>query len=109
MALSDCIDACLKAHRACTESVIHDLQQAGAGADWELIQLLLDCADITETNANFMLRSSKLHHLTCQVAADVADRCATACEKHATEDVRLRECADACRRAATWCRKVIKG
>jgi hypothetical protein len=108
MPLSDCVNACLKAHRACTESAIHGIQQGGPAADWELIQLLLDCADITQTCANFMLRSSRLHHLICQAASEVADRCAFACEKLASEDIRLRECADSCRRAATWCRKTLK-
>ncbi|CAA7622049.1 four-helix bundle copper-binding protein [Magnetospirillum sp. SS-4] len=108
MPLSDCIDACELAHRACTETVIHGLQHGGKAAEWELVQLLLDCADINETAADFMLRSSRLHHLTCQVAAEVSDICASACEKLAAEDVRLRECAQACRRAATACRKTIK-
>jgi hypothetical protein len=84
------------------------MQQGGAAAEWELNQLLLDCADINETAADFMLRSSRLHHLTCQVAAEVSDRCATACEKLAAEDRLLRETADACRRAATNCRKTIR-
>lgn len=108
MPLSDCIDACLSAHRSCTEAVIHGMQQGGAAAEWELNQLLLDCADINETAADFMLRSSRLHHLTCQVAAEVSDRCATACEKLAQEDRLLKETAEACRRAATNCRKTIR-
>ncbi|MBI2236735.1 MAG: four-helix bundle copper-binding protein [Magnetospirillum sp.] len=109
MPLTDCADACVNAHRACTEAAIHGIQQGGEVAEWELVQLLLDCADITETNANFMMRSSRLHHLTCQVAAEVADRCATACERHAASDIRLKECAESCRRAATWCRKTVRG
>ena len=108
MPLSDTIDACERAHRSCTESVIHGMQQGGPSAEWELIQLLLDCADINETAADFMLRSSRLHHLTCQVAAEVSDKCASACEKLSKVDVRLKECAEACRRAATACRKTIK-
>lgn len=108
MPLIDCIDACESAHRSCTESVIHGMQQGGPAAEWELVQLLLDCADITETAADFMLRSSRLHHLTCQVAAEVADRCASACEKLAKDDLLLKACAEACRRAATACRKTVK-
>lgn len=108
MPLSDCVDACLAAHRACTESVIHGLQQGGDVGEWDLVQLLLDCADISETAANFLLRSSRLHHLTCQVTAEIADRTATACEKHAADDALLRETAEACRRAATACRKTIR-
>jgi len=108
MPLHDCIAACQAAHRACTEAAIHGIQQGGPAGEWELVQLLLDCADISATAADFLLRSSRFHHLTCQVAAEVADRCASACEKLAAEDQLLRSTAESCRRAATNCRKTIR-
>lgn len=105
MAFKPCIDACDEAHRACTETAIHCMQQGGAA--WETIQLLLDTADITETAADFMLRSSRQHHLVCDVAAEIADRCANVCESMAEDDIRMRQCGEACRRAATQCRKLL--
>ena len=105
--MRDCIDACERAHRRCTETAIHCMQQGGALAEWGLVQLLLDAADITETAADFLLRSSRLHHLTNRAAAEVADLCADACEKYAAHDLRMKECAESCRRAATQCRKVL--
>lgn len=107
MALKDCIDACDTAHRASTEAALHGMQQGGSLAGWELIQLLLDTADITETATDFMLRSSRQHQSVCRVTAEIADRCADACEKFAKEDLRMKECAEACRRAATACRKLL--
>lgn len=105
MAFKPCIDSCDDAHRACTETAIHCMQQGGAA--WETIQLLLDTADITETAADFMLRSSRQHHLVCGVAAEIAERCARACAEMAADDIRMKECADACRRAAEHCRKFV--
>lgn len=105
MAFKPCIDACDDAHRTCTETAIHCMQQGGAA--WETIQLLLDTADITETAADFMLRSSRQHHLVCGVAAEIAERCARACAEMAEDDIRMKECADSCRRAAEHCRKFV--
>ena len=107
MAMRDCIDACEKAHRSCTETAIHGMQQGGRLADWSLIQLLLDAADITETAADFMLRSSRMHHLICRAAAEVADKCAQSGEEFAGDDLRMKESAESCRRAATFCRKLL--
>jgi len=105
--MRDCIEACDRAHRRCTETAIHAMQQGGQLAEWHLVQLLLDSADINETAADFLLRSSRLHHLTCRAAAEVSDLCANACEAFAGQDLRMKECAEACRRAATHCRKLL--
>lgn len=107
MAFKACIDACDGAHRHCTEAVIHCMQQEGVSAEWELLQLLLDTADITETASDFMLRSSRQHHVIAKVTAEIAARCAEACEQHGIKDLRLVQTAKACRRAAEACEKLI--
>ncbi|MCR6631284.1 MAG: four-helix bundle copper-binding protein [Magnetospirillum sp.] len=103
MAFKACIDACDSAHRHCMEAAIHCMQQGGVGSEWELVQLLLDTADIAETASDFMLRSSRQHHLLCRVTAEIALRCAEECERHADKDLRLGQCAKACRKAAEEC------
>lgn len=105
--MKDCINACDLAHRAATEAAIHGMQQGGKLADWELVQLLLDTADISETAADFLLRSSRQHVPVLRVTAEIADKCADACEKLAADDLRMKECAESCRRAATQCRKLL--
>lgn len=107
MAFKACIDACDSAHRHCMEVAIHCMQQGGVGSEWELVQLLLDTADITETASDFMLRSSRQHHLICKVTGEIALRCAEACEKHAEKDLRLGQCAKACRKAAEACERLV--
>lgn len=107
MTMRQCIDACDEAHRLANEAAIHGMQQGGRLADWTLVQTLLDAADITRTAVDFMLRSSRFYQLTCRAAAEICDKTADLCEPLAAEDLRMRECGEAMRRAATHCRKML--
>src|ERR1700682_6009384 len=51
----------------------------GKQAEAAHIRLLLDCAEICQTSANFMLRGSELQGDTCGACAEVCDRYAQAC------------------------------
>jgi hypothetical protein len=42
---------------------------------------LLDCTEIGQTSANFMLRGSDIHTRTCWICAEVCERCAQDCER----------------------------
>jgi hypothetical protein len=68
------------------------------------VRLLLDCAEICHTSADFMLRGSDLHPLTCGVCAQVCERCADECERLGATDPAMKRCAEACRRCAESCR-----
>lgn len=103
-----CIDVCLECHRACLEMVLHCLQVGGAHADAPHIRLLMDCAEICQTSANFMLRDSELHGETCAACADVCERCARDCEQFG-DDPMMRACVEICRRCAESCRKMAGG
>ena len=67
--------------------------------------MLLDCAEICQTSANFMLRMSDLHGLTCGVCAEVCERCAEDCERF-VDDIMMQACAQACRHCAASCREM---
>jgi hypothetical protein len=69
------------------------------------VRRLLDCADICQASANFMLRGSELHMRTCAVCAEVCERCAESCERLA-DDPQMRACAEECRRCADSCRRM---
>jgi hypothetical protein len=99
-----CIQACLDCHRICLETVTHCLQMGGKHADPAHIRLLLDCAEICQTSANFMLRGSDLHGRTCAVCAEVCERCAQDCAQF--DDAQMKACAEACRRCAESCRRM---
>ena len=98
-----CIDNCVACHRICTEMIAHCLTKGGKHSGAEHIRLLLDCAQICQTSADFMLRSSPLHARTCELCADVCRLCADDCERLAAEDSMMKECADLCRRCADSC------
>ena len=99
--MKDCIDNCDDCHSICLETVTWCLQQGGDHAAPEHIQLLQDCAEICQTSANFMIRGSSFHSLTCGACAEICERCATHCES--MDGDQMAACAAACRRCAESC------
>lgn len=100
-----CIDDCLDCSSICTETIMHCLQMGGEHAEPEHIRLLIDCAEICQTSANFMLRNSNLHGRVCGVCAEVCERCADDCARF-TDDSVMQQCAEVCRRCAASCREM---
>jgi hypothetical protein len=103
--MENCIQNCDDCHAICTSTLAHCLQMGGEHATHSHIRLLLDCAQICQTSADFMLRGSALHHRTCAVCAEVCDRCAEDCEKY-HDDETMRQCAEMCRQCAGSCRSM---
>lgn len=100
-----CIENCQGCHRICLETVTYCLQQGKKHAEAGHVRLLLDCAEICQTSANFMLRGSDLHGRTCAVCAEVCERCAQDCEEFGN-DAPMRVCAETCRRCADSCHQM---
>src|SRR4051812_26013067 len=101
--LQHCIQECLSCHTICLATVSYCLQKGGEHAAVQHIRLLLDCSDICQTSASFMLRGSEMHKGTCAVCAEVCERCADDCERLG-DDAAMHNCAAACRRCAESCR-----
>jgi hypothetical protein len=102
-----CIQACTECHAECAQMVTHCLTLGGKHAEPEHIRLLLDCAEICQTSANFMLRGSDLHGETCAVCAIVCQMCADSCATFA-DDPDMQRCAQVCRRCANSCREMAE-
>jgi hypothetical protein len=102
-----CIQECLDCHRSCLETVTHCLEKGGRHADPDHIRLLLDCAEICQTSANFMLRGSDLHPLTCEICAEICIECADDCE-HFEDDEHMQSCAEVCRSCAGACQAMAE-
>ena len=100
-----CIDECHNCHDSCAETVTHCLQMGGEHAEASHIRLLLDCAEICQTSANFMLRMSDFHAQTCGVCADVCEQCAQDCERFGDDEI-MQQCSKACRSCAESCREM---
>ena len=68
------------------------------------LRLLLDCADICQTSADFMLRGSEKHALTCGTCVEICVACAEKCEPIGKEDSMMKNCAEVCRNCAESCK-----
>jgi hypothetical protein len=106
--MEQCIQNCVDCHRTCLETVMHCLELGGAHAEIKHIRLLLDCADICQTSANFMIRNSEVYRRICGVCSDICDRCAADCERMGVDNAQLKGCAEVCRRCAESCRQMAK-
>ncbi|HSH80069.1 MAG TPA: four-helix bundle copper-binding protein [Herpetosiphonaceae bacterium] len=103
--MQQCIQNCLDCHSICLATVAYCLQMGGMHAEASHITMLLDCAEICQTSANFMLRGSMFHGRTCAVCAEVCAACAQDCAQMG-EDAQMQACAEACRRCAESCRQM---
>ena len=101
--LDRCIRDCLDCARSCYETISHCLELGGEHAASGHIKALLDCAQMCESAAAFMARSSELHPKVCGVCAEACERCAEECERF-PDDEMMAECAQICRQAAESCR-----
>jgi len=101
--LEECIKHCLDCHHICLEMAMnHCLETGGKHTEPKHFRLMLNCAEICQTSANFMLSGSELHGLTCGVCAEVCRRCGDDCEKVGDMD----ECVTACRACADSCARM---
>jgi hypothetical protein len=99
--LQACIAACLDCHKVCLHMALtHCLEEGGKHTEPQHYRLMLNCAEICQTAANFMIGGSELHHLTCGVCAEVCQRCANSCSAIPG----MEHCAEACRKCAESCR-----
>ena len=105
--IRDCISACTACHEVCVETVDHCLRKGGTHAEPHHIRLLLDCAEICQACANFMLRGSDLHTGVCAVCAEVCQRCAEDCGRM-SDDEEMRSCAEKCRECAQSCMSMTR-
>ena len=104
--MDECINNCELCHRTCTVTLGYCLSQGGQHAEQAHIRLLLDCIQICQTSADFMLRGSTLHGLTCGVCAEVCRRCAEDCERFGTGDFQMQQCALMCWQCSRSCQEM---
>lgn len=106
--LRTCIENCLKCHSICMETVNHCLQKGEEHANADHIKILLDCAQICQTSADFMLRTSALHPDICAICEEACKRCADNCKKIGNDDDLMMRCAEICRKCAESCGQMAK-
>ena len=104
--MRECIDNCLRCYAICLETAQHCLMLGGKHAEPQHIRLMLDCAKICQTSAEFMLGGSQYHGRTCAVCAELCRACAKDCDSMADGDETMQQCADICRRCAESCQRM---
>lgn len=102
----ECIQDCLDCFKTCNETMIRCLSMGGKHVETEHLNLIMDCARICNTNADFMLRNSTYYPQTCGLTADICDECADTCDRF--DDDFMKECASVCRRCAESCREMAR-
>lgn len=100
-AMKQCIEECMDCHASCLEAFANCLSLEGPHKEADHLRLLLDCAEICQTAANFMLRQSPSHAAVCGVCAQLCRECAEDCARF--EDKQMQACAESCRRCAASC------
>lgn len=106
-AMQECIEECLNCHAVCTMTLQHCLATGGERAEVNLVGILLDCAEICQTSANFMLRGSPYHVITCASCAELCRACEEACRSVASDE-QLGHCAEVCASCAESCDRMAE-
>ncbi|MFA5017725.1 MAG: four-helix bundle copper-binding protein [Methylobacter sp.] len=102
-AMQACIEACSHCHQVCLQTAMnHCLKTGGKHVEAEHFRLMISCAEICQTSANFQLSSSKFSHRLCEVCAEVCEACAADCKKIGDMD----DCVEACEKCAKSCREM---
>jgi hypothetical protein len=73
--MQNCIHDCTHCAQTCLSMAsMHCLEVGGAHVESRHFRLMLDCAEICQTAANFMLRGSSHHTHVCAECADILRR-----------------------------------
>jgi hypothetical protein len=94
-ALTECASACHYCSVSC-------LREEDIGMMAECIRLDMDCAQICELTAAFLSRESDHTRHLLKECAEICQKCAEECARHAHLD-HCKECAEACRKCAHMC------
>ena len=104
--VKECLKDCLDCYQACTETLAKCLVIGGEHAKLEHVNLLIDCAKMCSTNAEFMLRNSSYYPQICSITADISDECSYMCDRF--EEDFMKECSNVCRRCSDACREIAR-
>jgi hypothetical protein len=105
--LQEAVEECLNCHAVCTLTLQHCIASGGEYTEVNLVGVLLDCAELCQTSANFMLRGSPYHVITCGACAELCRACEEACRAHAGDE-QLAHCADVCASCADSCDRMAR-
>lgn len=101
--MQSCIENCNRCAQVCLQTAMNQcLEMGGRHVEPEHFRLMMNCAEICQLSANFMLSSSRFHDRTCEVCAEICEACAMDCDSIGD----MEECASTCRECAESCRQM---
>jgi hypothetical protein len=102
--MQSCIEACSRCAQVCLQTAMnHCLELGGRHVEQEHFRLMMNCAEICQLSANFMLSGSRFHNRTCEVCAEICEACAMDCSRVGD----MEECESTCRQCAESCRQMV--
>jgi hypothetical protein len=101
-----CIQLCQDCHVTCIQIIDHCLKLVSRHAAPDHIRLLMDCAQLCTTTADFMARESLFHDRTCSLCSEICRLCAESCERVAGDDQSVTQCSELCLRCAESCTRM---
>lgn len=101
--MQQCIDRCLDCYQTCfSMAMSRCLPEGGKYIEGRHLGLMLNCAELCRTTAEFMMSSSPLHGRVCAACAEVCNACAESCEQVGG----MADCVQACHACAESCRRM---
>lgn len=101
--MKSCIESCNRCAGVCWKTSMNDcLEMGGKHVAPEHFRLMVNCAEICELSASFMLSSSRFSNRICEVCAEICEACAMECDSIGD----MEECVSSCRECADSCKQM---
>ncbi len=99
--MREAIGSCLACHTLCLKmATVHCPDLGGKHVIKGHLGMLINCAELCKTSADFMISESPLHSRVCLICAEVCEACAKSC----IQVGQMQDCVDECLRCAKSCR-----
>jgi hypothetical protein len=80
------------------------LEMGGRHVEPVHFRVMMNCAQLCQTAADFMLSRSPFHAQLCALCAEICDACGDSCEAVGG----MPQCVEVCRSCAESCRQVVE-
>jgi hypothetical protein len=98
-----CMDSCTQCHQTLMHTAMqYCLPAGGSHLEAEHFRLMLNCAEMCQTTANFQLSDSQFCKQLALLNAQICEKCAVSCEQIGD----MEDCVQACRQCAECCRRL---
>lgn len=103
-ATQSCLEACDLCYRICLQTAMnHCLENGGKHVKAKHIRLMMNCAEICRTTANFQLTGSHFLQRLHELCAEICEACAAECDEIGD----MKDSVAACLQCADSCRQML--